>query len=30
MVLLPTVHVTQAERDERQKKRDEIRKKYNL
>jgi len=30
MVLLPQRHVSQAELDERQKKRDEIRKKYNL
>ena len=30
VVLLPKAHVTQAELDERQKKRDAIRKKYNL
>ncbi|CAF3917210.1 unnamed protein product [Rotaria sp. Silwood1] len=30
MILLPTKRVTQAELDERQKKRDELRKKYNL
>jgi hypothetical protein len=30
MVLLPQMRVTQAELDQRQKKRDEIRKKYNL
>jgi hypothetical protein len=30
MTLLPQARITQAERDERQKIRDEIRKKYNL